>query len=178
MHVWVKPSTCQHHLPQPLPGRTTITHGCSCMQEQIDTHHSFLLWTIPDSTWGFSKLWFRLSFKDYLSDARITYQRIWHSFPLFTSHSSWNSWQSLCDLSHSGKYAGLFWELCISNQKQLGSCAKWLVWKKIVKSEGWPRNSCDGKGWWIKKFNNNNSGEFCADPWWSQDEVTQMNFCY
>jgi len=31
--------------------------------------------------------------------------------------------------------------------------------KKIMKSKRWPRNGCDGIGWW-QKFNDNNSGQF------------------
>ena len=53
------------------------------------------------------------------------------------------------------------------------------VWKKVWNQRGRSRNGCDGIGWW-QNFNNSNSGEFCADSWWSWDEATQINLncCY
>ena len=57
----------------------------------------------------------------------------------------------------------------ISTQKQVQPYAKWLVWKKL-RSTGGSQEMAVMVGQW-QKFNNDYSGEFCADSW---DEATQI----
>ena len=49
-------------------------------------------------------------------------------------------------------------------------CSIWPVRKKLWNQRGWPRNNCDGIGWWQKNIINNDSGQFCADSWWRWDD--------
>ena len=50
-------------------------------------------------------------------------------------------------------------------KKKVQPCLKWPVWKELWNQRGWPRNGCDGIGWW-QSFINNNLGEFLVKLGW------------